>query len=112
MALEKVDTSNKIKLRPLRGRIMIQIDSFVYTGKLIIPDAAKRLPSTGVVVAVGEGVSQVTIGDRLCVPMYSGTSLAFRDKQTQKDLPPYRMLTEDEVLGVLSDDIELTETGA
>lgn len=100
-------------LEPMPGRIIIQIDSFAYTGKLIIPDAVKRLPSTGKVIAVGIGVDGVSLGDHVVVPMYSGTALAMRDKKTQENLPPMRVLTVDEILCKLKGDtVELVDTSA
>lgn len=102
-----------LKLTPLPGRILVQEDGFVYSGKLTIPESAKRRPSIGTIIAIGEGTEvKAKIGDRVLYPMYSGTGLRFRDSNTQKDQTPMRVLTPDEILCIVDGDAELVEAGA
>lgn len=100
-------------LHPLPGRILVQEDTFMYTGKLVIPEAAKRRPSTGTIIEIGpDTVIKAKVGDKVLYPMYSGTGLRFRDRETQKDLPPMRVLTPDEILCTVEGDAVLEEAGA
>lgn len=102
-----------IKLEPLPGRIVLQMDVFNYSGRIIVPENARRLPSTGHVIAVGEGVTAVKIGDQVVVPMYSGTGLSMRDKKTQQNHAPMRVVTAEEILvKLLEDTAELVDTTA
>jgi chaperonin GroES len=80
-----------VTLKPLRGRIIVHIDRFEYKGTIVIPETAKRKPTVGKVIAIGEGVTQVKIGDSVVYGLYSGTALKF------KDVPYARVLTEDEI---------------
>ncbi len=105
--------ATKFVLHPLKGRVLIQEDSFSYTGKLHIPEAAKRRPSTGKVLEIGpETEAGVKIGDRVLYPMYSGTGVRFRDKDTQENLVPMRVLTPEEILCVIEGEADLEEAGA
>lgn len=102
-----------LKLLPLTGRVLVQEDSFHYTGRLAIPESAKRRPSTGTIVDIGPNTTLAAkIGDKVVYPMYSGTGLRFRDRETQKDLPPMRVLTPEEILCIVEGDAELEEAGA
>jgi co-chaperonin GroES (HSP10) len=101
------------KVVPLPGRILIQEDSFKYEGKIVIPENVKRRPSTGTIIAIGEGTeTKVKVGDKVVYPMYSGTGLRFRDPDTSKDLTPMRVLTPEEILCTLEGEAELIEAGA
>lgn len=88
-------------LKPLRGRILVKIDEFRYSGRIVVPDKAKRLPTTGVVIDCGEGVSQVEVGQTVVYGLYSGTALKFKGE------PTYRVLTEDEILCIKEGEAEL-----
>jgi co-chaperonin GroES (HSP10) len=101
------------KLTPLPGRILVQEDTFAYEGRVIIPEVAKRRPSTGTIIAVGENTTVAAkVGDKVVYPMYSGTGLRFRDPKTQRDMPPMRVLTPEEILCTITGDAELQEAGA
>lgn len=107
------EKKTKFVLHPLKGRVLVQEDSFSYTGKLVIPEAAKRRPSTGHVVEIGPDTDAgVKIGDRVLYPMYSGTGVRFRDKNTQENLPPMRVLTPEEILCIIEGEADLEEAGA
>jgi co-chaperonin GroES (HSP10) len=91
---------------PFRGRIIVQIDKFKYTGRIVIPDNAKRSPTTGVVKWVGEGVTQCEPGQTVIFGLYSGTALKFKGQ------PYYRVLTEDEIFGKKRGEAELEDETA
>lgn len=91
----------KCPLKPLPDRIIVRIDGFHYSGRLVIPDTAKRLPTTGHVIAIGSSVTQVSVGDRVVFPLYSGTLIKF------KNFPKYRVLTEPEILALVDTDEQL-----
>src|SRR5271168_4339258 len=38
----------------LNGHLMVQIDAFRYKGRIIIPETAKRKPTTGIVVGIAD----------------------------------------------------------
>ena len=91
-----------VKLMPAPGRIIVQEDSFHYGGKIIIPDATQRRPTTGKVIAIGSGVlwEDLAIGVRLVYGLYSGTVINFKNN------PAFRILLEGEILAVVKGDKE------
>jgi len=99
----------KCFLAPTEGRVVIREDQFSYHGKLEIPETAKRRPTTGVIVAVGDIVSpNLQVGTRVVYGQFSGTLIQFKSQ------PAFRILGQEEVLArILSDiDLELDTTGA
>jgi co-chaperonin GroES (HSP10) len=88
-------------LEPLPGRIVVRVDNFRYHGRLVIPDNAKRMPTTGIIESVGDDVKNVQPGQRIVFPMYSGTLIKFAG------VAAYRILDEREVLCVVAKDQEL-----
>lgn len=99
---------------PRPGRFLIQEDAFAYEGKILIPDTAKRRPSTGTIVAIGINTeTDLVVGDRIIYPIYSGTGLRLRDTLNPgKDQTPMRILTSDEILSKIKGDVELIEAGS
>lgn len=102
------------KLIPRPGRFLIQEDGFKYEGKIFIPENARRRASTGTIVAIGKGTdTDLTVGDRIIFPMYSGTGLRLRDpKNPGLDQEPMRVLTGEEILTKIEGEVELLEAGA
>src|SRR6266852_5442009 len=94
------------KLSPRPGRVLVQEDSFKYEGLIAIPDKAKRRPTTGVVVAVGKGVEDIPIGQHVLYAQFSGTGVKI------KNLPEYRVVTPDEILLFLDENLEIEEVSA
>jgi co-chaperonin GroES (HSP10) len=83
-----------LKLKPYPNRIIVLIDSFSYQGRIIVPDKAKRSPTTGKIVSIGSEVRArgvVKVGQTVVYGLYSGTALKF------KGIPVLRVLTEDEI---------------
>lgn len=110
---------NKCMLVPCGARIVVEHDSFKYEGKLIIPEVAKRQPTTGYVVAMGPDVEIRTkqdindltmpgfvLGDRVVFAMYSGTLLVIAGQ------PAYRVLQQDEILAKITTKDVLEYTAA
>ena len=91
-------SEKKFHIEPSPGRIWLIEDGFRYEGRIVIPDKVQRRPTTGTVESVGEGVTEYEKGDRLVYGLYSGTVVNF------KNLPTYRVLTAEEVLGKLVGD--------
>lgn len=86
-------------MRPTPGRIVVQEDAFNYQGRIAIPDAAKRRPTTGKILAIGEGVLNIdlAVGNKVVYGLYSGTVINFKDQ------PAFRILGQDEILAVIDD---------
>jgi co-chaperonin GroES (HSP10) len=97
---------------PYGNRVVIAIDEFKYEGLLEIPETAKRLPTTGVIAAVGPLVDQSTevvgpkLGDRVLITAYTGTLVMIANK------PGFRVCDASEILGMLTQDSTLVATGA
>ena len=83
-------------LDPTPGRIIVQEDIFQERSRIITPDSAKRRPTTGKILAVGDNVyPMLTVGTRVVYGLYSGTVINFKDQ------PAFRILGQDEVLSVV-----------
>ena len=94
-----------VKLIPSPGRVIVEEDRFHYGGKIIIPDATQRRPTTGKVIAIGPGVEweSLAIGVRVVYGLYSGTVINFKNN------PAFRILQEGEILSVVQGDKEELE---
>jgi chaperonin GroES len=91
-------------IEPKVGKIVIMEDAFTYSGRLVIPENAKRRPTTGRVMKIGEGVTGVKVGERVVYTQFGGTLIEFRNA------PAYRILSPDEVLGeITKSDAELAD---
>lgn len=83
-------------LVPTPGRIIVQEDIFQERSRIITPDTAKRRPTTGKILAVGENVyPMLVVGTRVIYGLYSGTVISFKDQ------PAFRILGQDEVLSIV-----------
>lgn len=101
MSSASIKPVNKVFIKPTAGRVLVERDGFHYSGKLVIPDRAKQRPTTGTVVAVGEGCED-WLGKRVVFPMFSGTDYKF------KGFPAWTMLQVEELHGeILKTDQEL-----
>lgn len=90
-------------LEPLPGCLIAVEDPFKYEGRIIIPGQAQRRPTTGKVIAIGEGVTKIEVGDHVVWPMLSGTLIKFRGH------PDYHIFNEDEILAKIIGEAELEE---
>lgn len=94
-----------LKAKP--GRIIVQEDDFIYSGKLYIPEEARRRPTTGRVVDIGPDITTCVVGERVVYGLYSGTLIQFKGQ------PAFRVMTESEILASLTkDELELEGTGS
>jgi chaperonin GroES len=71
-------------LQPLGARVLVKITPEEQTTKsgIFLPDTAKEKPQRGEVVAVGddEEMINVTVGDRVLFPKYTGTEFKIDDE--------------------------------
>ncbi len=98
----------KQSIKPLGNRVLIQRAKAQTTkGGILLPDAAQEKPKEGVVIAVGpgkideQGIREplnVSVGDRVLFSTYSGTEV----KQSENNGEEYLIISEDDILGVLS----------
>jgi len=91
------------KFRPLGDRVLVQLieREEKTTSGIIIPDAAKEKPQTGIVIAVGQGRTfegtttplAVKINDCVYLGKYAGTDAGDN----------YRIVREDDILGIIEE---------
>lgn len=71
-------------LQPLGARVLVKITPEEQTTKsgIFLPDTAKEKPQRGEVVAIGddEEMINVTVGDRVLFPKYTGTEFKIDDE--------------------------------
>ena len=104
-------------LLPRGARIIVESDGYSYSGRLTIPESAKRRPTTGTIIAAGPDVdlcglphatitdslafemlkakrecNGLHIGDRVLFGQFSGTLVQFKGR------PAYTILGADEIL--------------
>jgi chaperonin GroES len=84
--------------RVLNNHIIIAIDGFQYSGKLVIPETAKRKPTKGRVIAIADNIQDIHVGDRVLYSQFAGYALVF------EGLPIMRVIGYEEVLGILKKD--------
>lgn len=108
--LSNPETEKEFFLKPTFGRCIVQEDGFKYTGKLVIPEIAKRRPTTGIVVAAAAADSHdgtQWLGKRVLFARFSGTLLTFKNR------PAYRSLGYEEIIAEVlkqDDELELDDT--
>lgn len=92
---------NACYLTPVGARLVVKRDGFKYSGRLVIPDKAKQMPTTGVVVATGEGLESY-LGKRILWNFLSGSPVTFRNR------PAYQILNIEEVQAIVdtTEDLE------
>jgi len=92
-------------LRPLRDKVVVKPSDAddKSAGGIILPDAAKKKPQEGTVIAVGTGrvlddgtVKPLTVqvGDKVVYSKYGGTDVKF-------DGADYVLLDEDQIFAIL-----------
>lgn len=93
--------------RVLNDHLIVQIDSYKYTGRIIVPETAKRKPTKGVVIAIAGNIKDIEVGDKILYSQFAGYLLKFGD------LPVFRCIGYAEVLAVLNEDApEIEAEGA
>lgn len=95
-----------MKIKPLADRLVVRpLDKEkVSKSGIVIPDTAKEKPQEGEVIAVGPGrldkdgkriAMELKIGDRVIFSRYGGDEFKLDEVE-------YKILREDDVLGVIS----------
>jgi co-chaperonin GroES (HSP10) len=106
-SLEEILKTFSFIEEPLNDHLFIKIDNFQYTGKIVIPEQNKRMPTKGLVVAVASSITNIKVGDRVLYSQFAGYLLKFGD------VPVCRCLGYSELLGRLRPDAPiLTVEGA
>lgn len=95
-----------MKLKPLADRVVVKLLSAEQKSKsgIIIPDTAKEKPQEGEVVAVGPGRWDEDGEKRLPMHVAKGDRVLFENwggKDYKSDGVEYKILREDEILGVV-----------
>lgn len=64
-------------LQPLGDRIVVRQNAAATEqhGSIIVPDAHKEKPQTGTVLAIGDAVAKVGVGDTVLFGKYTGTEV-------------------------------------
>src|SRR6266852_897714 len=108
---EAAAISNKKPLPPfqfiervLNGHIVLRIDEFKYSGRIHIPDNAKRSHTKGIVVALADDITDIKIGDKILYSQFAGYLLKF------EDTPLARCISYSEVLLILRGDAPVLES--
>ena len=81
--------------KPLKDRIIIKPLEDEYEGSIIVPDKDKIKPVRGVVMKIGDWVSEeIKEEDEVIFNEYAGDEVVYKDET-------YLILSESEVLGVV-----------
>lgn len=94
-------------IKPLGNRVLVKrSEAKTSKGGILLPDTAKEKPKQGEVLAVGPGKMDekgktqpmyVQVGDKVLFSSYAGTEVKTEDLDAE-----YLIMTEEEILGVLS----------
>jgi len=85
-----------MNFKPLGERVLVErteIENKTASG-IIIPDNAKEKPQTAKVVAIGDKVEDVRVGDTVMFEQYRGTELKLEEQE-------YLILNIENVIGIL-----------
>jgi len=85
-----------MNFKPLGERVLVErteVENKTASG-IIIPDNAKEKPQTAKVVAVGDKVEDVRVGDTIMFEQYRGTELKLEGEE-------YLILNIENVIGIL-----------
>lgn len=107
---QKNIVAKKYSLHPTPGRLLVEEDTFHYEGVIVVPDGAKRRPTTGTVIEVnvvdGGEAPPCVVGDKVLYAQYSGTGIRLRGQVA------YRVLGFAEILLVIEGEVEIEDAGA
>lgn len=93
--------------RMMNGHIAVKIDEFKYSGRIVVPEIAKRQPTKGLVIAVADDITDVRVGDKILYSQFAGYALRFEGQVLM------RVLGYSEILAILNDDSpEVVSEGA
>lgn len=85
-----------VKIQPLGSYVVAQAEEAVTktASGLYLPDKAAEKPKTAKVVAVGESVKQVKVGDRILYKSYSTTEAKVESEE-------YMLVKEEDILATV-----------
>ena len=86
-----------MNFKPLGERVLVERIEEVSTtaSGIIIPDSAKDKPSQGTVIAIGNDVEEIKVGDTIVFGKYSGNEITLDNKE-------YIIMDESDALGILA----------
>ena len=86
-----------MNFKPLGERLLVERVEEVSTtaSGIIIPDSAKDKPSQGTVIAIGNDVEEIKVGDTIVFGKYSGNEITLDNKE-------YIIMEESDALGILA----------
>ena len=73
-----------IPINPVAGYVVVQAEEAVKktSSGLFLPDSAKEKPKTAKVVALGDGITDVKVGDRVIYKNeYEATTVKLKDQE-------------------------------
>jgi len=85
-----------MNFKPLGERVLVErteVENKTASG-IIIPDNAKEKPQTAKVVAIGDKVEDIRVGDTIMFEQYRGTELKLEEQE-------YLILNIENVIGIL-----------
>jgi chaperonin GroES len=85
-----------MNFQPLGNRVLVERveDKQTTASGIIIPDNAKEKPSQGKIVAVGNDVEAIAVGDSVVFGKYSGNDIALEGKD-------YLIMDADDIFGII-----------
>ena len=101
------ETKNKVSIRPLGNRVLVQRieEGETEKGGIILPESAKEKQETAVVIAVGHGKTTdegkilpmpVAVGDKILMDKYSSQEVTIEDEE-------YAILRADDIIAIIED---------
>lgn len=97
------ETMSVCFIEPLGSRLVVRVDPPKSISKLIVtPNKSKARPTTGLVVAVGQGLEHM-MNKRVLFNQFSGTGVKF------KGCPVWQVMQFEELVGVIPTDVEMEE---
>ncbi|HYE61623.1 MAG TPA: co-chaperone GroES [Phycisphaerales bacterium] len=98
--------ASKTNVRPLGDKILVRRDEAASKTEsgIIIPEAGKERPKTGVVEAVGSGALDKTTGERVPLSVKKGDRILFTSyagTELKLDGDELLIMTEDDILAVI-----------
>ena len=92
-----MNQKSKVNIKPLDKLVLATIDSAPTTtaSGLYLPESATEKPKTATVVAVGSGVKNVKVGEKIIYESYAGTDIKHQDQD-------YVLVNEEKILAIVT----------
>lgn len=76
------------KVKPLGNRLLVKrMEAQTTKGGIYLPETAQEKPKVATVVAVGEKVSDVNVGDQIYFSSYAGSEISVSGQENHLILP-------------------------